>query len=567
MANWFSNLKLSGKVSLLPVVPLLCIIGLAALSDRVLEQQNQRLTELRDGAAAKARIAAEISDYVARTHTELYVISTWKAAGVPDDNLNKAKASFAQTFDEAIKKAEQLGARKDLTAEQADLIKQTEATLAEYHDLTDQVFGMMDIEFTGAVSFIWSAQSSFEALDTGLKKLVGSANAETDAAYADMARVAGTVRWASLIGAGAALVLTLAIVLLVGRAIANPVRRLTAQMRQLAAGDLDINIDARGRKDELGEMAEALEIFRQNGLAMRAAQLREEEGKQAAEAEKRRLLHNVAGDIDQTVKSAATTASEALSNIREQTRLLIENVDRTNKQAMAVANASTQTSGSVNTVAAAATQLNGAVRDIDTNIKSITTIAREAVGEAERADRTVNGLRTASDRIGEVINLINDIASQTNLLALNATIEAARAGEAGRGFAVVATEVKTLAGQTANATEEITGEINAIKAETEETVAAIERISTIIKRIDTSLATIADAVTQQGEATGKISLSMSEVAASTQQVSSDIGGVSEIAEETGRSGQSIGATSETLTSGFEQLVASIDGLVTRLKAA
>ncbi len=564
---WLSNLRLGAKVALLPIVPLLCIAALALMNDQALRHQARQIDHVQMGAVDIVRAATGLANLVNRAHTELYRASTLKAAGAPENNIAAAKQGFQTAFQQASAEAQALAAHADLGPDQTQLMTEVQAALQAYGGLTDQVFMMMDIEFTGAVSFIFSAQTSYDELSAGLERLTQLSEGMMRVTFASMQRQGLNTRQISAILAGSALFLTLVIVLLVGRQIANPVRAMTQQMRALAKGELDITIAAKGRRDELGDMADALEVFRHNALEVRAAEQRERERQQQQAAEKRQLLERVAADIDRTVRAVVASASKAAARIEGETRHLIKQVDDTNTQSMAVANASAQTSGNVSFVADATSSLNEAIQRITDQVHSSSVIARQAVEEAERTDQTVQGLLRASEKIGEVISLINGIAAQTNLLALNATIEAARAGDVGKGFAVVATEVKNLAGQTARATEEITSEINAIKAETAETVAAIQRISTIIAQVDGALGRIATVVTDQGAAAGKISQSMAEAATSTQQVSTDIARVRAIAEATGQSGRQMGDTARALAGEFGELLHAVDTLVGRLKAA
>nr|CAM74198.1 Methyl-accepting chemotaxis protein [Magnetospirillum gryphiswaldense MSR-1] len=207
------------------------------------------------------------------------------------------------------------------------------------------------------------------------------------------------------------------------------------------------------------------------------------------------------------------------------------------------------------------------ISEIDRQVSESSRVAEEAVAEAARTDETVKSLTQASKKIGEVVGLINDIASQTNLLALNATIEAARAGDAGKGFAVVAGEVKALANQTTRATDEIAGEINSMKAATDEAVRAIDGIVATIGRVSQALAAIAGAVAEQGRATEEISVSVSQAADGTRVVSAGIGEVRRVAQEVGNAAGNVHGTTETLVDEFERLQSEVDALVSRLKSA
>lgn len=268
-------------------------------------------------------------------------------------------------------------------------------------------------------------------------------------------------------------------------------------------------------------------------------------------------------NVSSVMGGVASAATEMRANAEAMTGLAGDS----NVRATAVAAASEQASTRVEAVAAAAEELATSVREISRQVLQSSEMAQKAVHETARSNEAMNELAQAASRIGDVVQLIQAIASQTNLLALNATIEAARAGEAGKGFAVVASEVKTLAGQTAKATEEIGGHVTAIQTATRDALGAIEGVGQTIHEMNRIASTVATAVETQGAVTGEIARNASEAAAGTREVSTSIGGVSTAAGETGEvAGQVLGAASE-LTSQAERLRAEIEAFLTRRKAA
>jgi methyl-accepting chemotaxis protein len=367
--------------------------------------------------------------------------------------------------------------------------------------------------------------------------------------------------------AGVSLLAALALAwLYVGRRVARRLSVLEHSMLAVAGGDLDAAIP-QGGGDEISKMASALAVFRDNGLAARAAEQQAiEERARAAEA-RRRDLHALAEGFESSVLHVVETVSGAATEMRTTAETMVGVAGTTSQQADAVAGASAHASANVKTVAAAAEELTVVTTEIGRQVAQSAEIARNAVREAETTNSSVNGLLNAAQKIGDVVQLINAIASQTNLLALNATIEAARAGEAGRGFAVVASEVKNLAVQTAKATEEIAAQIDGMQGATRDAVTAIQSIGRTIGRIDEIAATIAAAVEEQDATTRDIANSVQQAAAGTDQVSQNISGVSQAAGDAGEAARQVLGGAAELAAQSETLRAEVDRFLERVRAA
>jgi len=318
---------------------------------------------------------------------------------------------------------------------------------------------------------------------------------------------------------------------LLGRGMSRPLIAITAVMNRLSSGDTDVAIPGGERKDELGTMALAVDVFRRNMIeagTMRAAQ---EAAKDQSEHEKKALQRQMADRFEADVKSVVGAVAKATADMRRVADEITASVNGTSERTTAAAAASEEASASVATVAAATEELASSVAEIGRQVTHSSGVADNAVVKAGQTTEMVGGLANAAEKIGDVLRLIGAIASQTNLLALNATIEAARAGEAGRGFAVVASEVKDLASQTAKATEEIAGQVSAIQSATGDCVAAIGGISDTIREISGIATTIAAAVEEQGSATREIARSVQQAAGGTKLVSHNVAGASEAADQ------------------------------------
>ncbi|WP_426420773.1 methyl-accepting chemotaxis protein [Bradyrhizobium genosp. A] len=404
----------------------------------------------------------------------------------------------------------------------------------------------------------------YDRISPALEKIMAAADMRSRAAEMQAEQIQRKLIW--LIGFATLLVGLLA--LLFGRRVAKTVASMTAAMRQLGDGRFDVVLPGLGRKDELGEMAEAVELFKLKARERAQAEIdaKAEQDRTAAEQRKADIAR-LAGEFETAVGKVIDTVSSASSNLEASARSLTCTADHSRQLSVEVASSSEQASGNVQLVATATDKMAATIANIGRQVEEAADIAREAVRWAELSDQRMVGLAAAAERIGSVVQLIATIARQTNLLALNATIEAARAGDLGKGFAVVADEVKSLATQTAHATVEITEHIHGIQTATTDSVSAIADIGVIIGRISEIAVTVVNSIAEQGATSKNIASNLQEAAARTSQVAASAIEVTNGAKETGGASMQVLMSAELLSGESARLRRELGSFIGRVQAA
>jgi methyl-accepting chemotaxis protein len=406
-----------------------------------------------------------------------------------------------------------------------------------------------------------------EEMDDRIEAVRESFGVEKNALEADVAADIDQDQFVSLAAAALAALLGATLALLISRGIAGPVRSMTGAMGRLAEGDTSVAIPGLGRKDEIGAMAGAVQIFKENAIEAERLRAQQAEIEANAEAEKRRAMKTLADEFEVAMSAVIDGVASAATELEASAQTLSAAAEETSRQSIAVSAASEQASTNVQVVAGTVEELAASIAEINQQTVRSNETTHRAVAEATRSNDEIGTLSIAAQKVGEVVKLINDIAEQTNLLALNATIEAARAGEAGRGFAVVASEVKNLASQTAKATEEIASQISGMQSATGNAVASIQAINGTIGQISEVITGINTAVQQQQQATHEITRNVAQAASGTQEVSSNITTVSQAAGETGAAAEQVLSASGELSRQSEVLRERMNQFLSKVRAA
>lgn len=347
--------------------------------------------------------------------------------------------------------------------------------------------------------------------------------------------------------------------------IVRPIAGLTRMMSALADGDVHATVPSLGRRDEIGAMAQAVQVFKDNSLRVRQLEVEQVAHEKRSQEERRVAINGMASSFEQLVGQTLQTIIADTTHLQSSVTSLSSTADQTSRQVTVVAAASDRASANVESVAAATEEMSSSVTEIARQVARSAEVAAAAVRQAESTHQTIQSLVTAAGRIGEVLTLIKQIAGQTNLLALNATIEAARAGEAGKGFAVVASEVKNLANQTAQATEDIAQQIAAVQSSTSEAARAIEAIGKTIGEINDIASGTAAAVEEQGATTKEIARNTEQAARGAQEVNANITDIARGAQDAGRAATQVLAAMQELFKQTDILQSGVTSFLSRVR--
>ncbi len=556
----FNNLRIGRKL----IIVFGLLIALLVLSAAATNFSVQRADDAAQGTDRVQHILADLDLAHAEANTQLLVIRGLLLTG---DRQNivafEESATAMRTMLDSIR------TRLTVPAARA-LLEQYEARTAEWQAVARQQIRLMRqpltvdeariIEANGTGQlYLEDISKTFNELQVLGNQVLAQYRADADQSFQILLIVA-------FVGSLVGILIAVIAYFLLNNSISKPIISITETMETISAGNYDATVPGTGRGDEVGSMAEALEEFRKSLIQARTLS-EEANARQKADLERAERIRQITQGFETDAGEMTSIVSAASTELEQTAQSLNQLADGSTRRAAVVASSSEETSSSTETVATAATELSASIAEITQQMAQANTLARETQQQAQETEQEVRALAEATDKIGEVVNLIRDISEQTNLLALNATIESARAGEAGKGFAVVANEVKALAGQTGNATEEIAKQIADVQTRTTSAVEAISLISRKVSDVLDVAAAVAAATEEQYSATNEISRNVEEVSGAAREVSENIGEVSSAAEQTGEASQELLSTSKELSKQAASLKSRVEKFLQDIRSA
>ena len=566
MLGWIKNIGLSWKVQLAPALLILALMGVGGYALQALRSNQTAVDALVSGPVRQSELANDLTTTAWMAHAKLYRLAATAA------NENDSKKIAAVAKEASVAAARISSALKAVETTQGELkpevLEKLKAAVAGYLKQSKNAIEMADGDAGSALMFIKGAERNFSDIEKLTDDLIMRSSESKDR---EIARAGMKLDQQQLTLTAILLVVAFAgivVSFLIGRNISRPVVAMSKAMRELAVGNFEVQLPGLDRRDEVGQMACAVEEFKVQALAKAERETSEREEKNRELATQRRIeLHSLAESFETAVGNIIENVGSASSELENSAVILTKSSAATQQLSTVVATASEETSTNVQSVASATEEMASSINEIGRQVADSNRIANEAVDQAEKTDARIAELSLAANRIGDVTKLITTIAEQTNLLALNATIEAARAGDAGRGFAVVAQEVKTLAAQTAKATSEISAQISGIQTATHDSVLAIKEISGTIGRVSEITAVIAAAIEEQGAATQEITRNVQQAAIGSTQVATSIADVNRGAGDTGSASSQVLASAQMLSNENKRLRAEVVKFLATVRAA
>ncbi len=563
----FHNLSIQIKASAASAVLLICLLALGANAYMTSTKSAEGLRLLSHEIEEKLQAVSNVSDAIVTTHMKIFRYVSWASNGVSKTLLDSLYKQIVSDLAELSPRIDELSRRADLSADENASLQDLKARWQKCKSQAKDTIDVGQSDPAMATMMLGQTDDGFKAVYSDIQKMsmktLDAANAVKKSLYADAERTKQIIILGTLLG----FVVSAFVTFVVGASIVRPIKSITGVMQQLSAGKTDVEIGHRDRHDEIGKMAQAIDVFRKNMIEMHMLEQATNQAEQQRVAERRDAMHALAGEFEKSVQQIAEELTEAVSAMHTNAEAMSLIAAQARDKSQSTAGIVIDTQTNVDSVANAAEELAKSIEQLSTQTQNARELTNKTVAESTNASANVQKLLDAVSQIVPITGLIQAIAQQTNLLALNATIEAARAGAAGKGFAVVAAEVKSLAQQTAKATEEINQKITAVNASCGAVVGIMEQIINAIGQLGEGTMEMASAVGQQAAATQEISKNAQQAANGSRIVANNIVELdNKTRENDDASGQAL-AGAKRLLDHAATLRRQVDKFLTHVRAA
>jgi methyl-accepting chemotaxis protein len=566
MVEILSNLSIKKKAFAASIVLWLCLIGLGANAYLTLRDSARGLEIYSSVDLPNQRFVSDLKNDIIATHINIFRYVTWASSGVNKQLVDAQAREIDSGLRSTRERLQDLAGRPGLPPAERSLADDLSSTWERYTGAAKDTVDIGTSDTPMATMMLGAVDDNFHRVAEALEKVSDVLAERGRTATDDLATNAEANKRVLAIGGTIGIVFSILVTILVAHSIVGPIRSVTAAMKRISGGNIDVDIGYRARRDEIGEMVEAIEVFRKNAVHMRAMELAAREAEQRRVSERKSDMHTIASEFEGSVKHITVRLTDLANVVHGQAQKMSAAAHETCAKSQITAEIVVQTTGNVQAVAKSADALSASIKELARTTSHASTLASATAADTEGASSEIERLSNAVNQIMSIVGLIQGIARQTNLLALNATIEAARAGAVGKGFSVVAAEVKSLAQQTSRATDDITRKIEAVRGSCSTVVSTINHIFQSIQQLRSCAVEMSSAIDQQAAATAAISENAQLAASGSRAVADNVVVLKDKAHETDKASSYVLEEARHLFEHVEAVGERVDGFLHHVTA-